>query len=357
MDDFGASPVRHFFRRVVLFAVCVTAALMGAERGFAKEALTFQRTSHDFGIANQNAELDGTIGYTNTGSGLVTRIRVLSDCGCYSATASKANVAPGEKGEIKIRFRSLTFSGDLKKKMRVAYHDGQDRVATIELKVAIYGGLILSPGRINFGEVRRGKPATSSVVLATYKGIGKPFEIKDIKLPSTFVAVKKAPYTDEKTKRWQGWRLTFSLEGSPPLGLYRGNVSVRTTHPDTPVVQLPVMANVMGPVWVQSPVVSMGLVRQDRGKATSVAFRPFDRNERFGQVRVKTKSNLLRTSVAANPKKPGTWRVSIQVPRGMKEGPFTDTVVIDTGMRGAPPTEILVSGRVYLPTTARATPK
>ena len=357
MDDIGASPVRDSFRPLLCLAAGLIAVHLATGDAYAADGLTFQRASHDFGIAGQNAELEGTIGYSNKGTSPVTRIRVLSDCGCYSATASKGSVAPGEAGTIRIRFRTLTFSGDLKKKMRVAYHDGRDRIASIELKVAIYGGLILSPGRINFGEVRRGKPASVAVVLAWYEGVGKPFAIKDIQLPSQFVTVKKAPFVNEKEKRWKGWRLTFAMNGAPPLGLYRGSVLVHTDHADTPQVRLPVMANVMGPVWVQSPVVSLGLIRQDRGKATSVAFRPFDPNARFGNVRARAKSGLLRTSVAPHPQKPGMWKVSIRAPTGMKEGLFKEMIELDTGMRGVAPTEILVSGRVFLPTTARAVPK
>ncbi|TGY78886.1 DUF1573 domain-containing protein [Bacteroidales bacterium] len=45
-----------------------------------------------------------TIGFTNTGTAPIVVTRVFSDCGCTAASYTKGEIAPGERGEVTVRF-------------------------------------------------------------------------------------------------------------------------------------------------------------------------------------------------------------------------------------------------------------
>jgi Protein of unknown function (DUF1573) len=311
-------------------------------------ALQFSEEEHDFGICEQNKEYAAEITYRNAGTTPIREIRVRTDCGCYAASISHVELAPGETGTIRIRFRTLTFSGTLEKKVRLVYDDGQPRKATLKLKLNIFGGVVLEPGRLHFGEVLRGTRPAEDIAVLWYEGVGRPFEIRSVDVAGEPIATRSEPFTHPKNPRWRGWKIHFQFEKPPARGVYSRRAVVMTTSKDTPRVIVPMTAHVVGKVWVQTHRLHLGLVPQGETRSAELTFRPFDDTIQLGTVTARSRRGVLKATIEQGMGSRGpTTRLRVTAPADAPAGSLDDVVELRTQVPGEEVTEIEVRGRVY----------
>ena len=66
--------------------------------------MSFQETEHDFGTIEQGTNVEHTFTFTNTGKAPLVITNATSSCGCTVPTYTKEPVAPGETGELLVKF-------------------------------------------------------------------------------------------------------------------------------------------------------------------------------------------------------------------------------------------------------------
>ena len=67
-------------------------------------AMTFESTTIDYGTIEQNADPYRVFTFTNTGQEPLIITNAVGSCGCTVPSYSKAPVAPGATGEVKVRY-------------------------------------------------------------------------------------------------------------------------------------------------------------------------------------------------------------------------------------------------------------
>ncbi|MEL0457424.1 DUF1573 domain-containing protein [Flavobacteriaceae bacterium SZ-1-7] len=65
---------------------------------------TFETTEIDYGTIEQNADGERFFKFTNTGDAPIVISNAKGSCGCTVPTYTKNMIAPGEKGEIKVKY-------------------------------------------------------------------------------------------------------------------------------------------------------------------------------------------------------------------------------------------------------------
>lgn len=66
--------------------------------------ITFDETEHDFGTIDQGTNVEHTFTFTNTGEAPLVITNATSSCGCTVPSPPKDPIAPGEKGELLVKF-------------------------------------------------------------------------------------------------------------------------------------------------------------------------------------------------------------------------------------------------------------
>lgn len=66
--------------------------------------MSFDETEFDFGTIEQGEEQEHTFTFTNTGKAPLVITNASSSCGCTVPTWTKEPIAPGEKGEMLVKF-------------------------------------------------------------------------------------------------------------------------------------------------------------------------------------------------------------------------------------------------------------
>ena len=316
--------------------------------------LVLERAAHDFGAAEQNSEYATTIGYRNTSDRTIRDLRVIADCGCYAATVSSPTLAPAESGEIHIRFRTLTLSGPLTKKLQLVYEDGGPRRVEVPLSIHISRGVLVAPGRVYFGEILEGSKPEGTVKLLWYPKAGQPFKIERVEVAGEPIQTTVTPYTNPEDPDRKGWRILFRFTEPPPRGLYSKKATVHLTHPQTKTVRVALSAHVVGRVWVQSSRIHLGLVAQGEGKSATVLLRHFDKNIPLGKISGQSRKGILQVTIEdtmteggpGGPPKPAKL-LRVTVPPGAPAGALNDDIDVRTTVPGEENLVIQVRGRVY----------
>jgi len=66
--------------------------------------MTFDKTEHDFGRIAQGTQVEHLFTFTNTGEAPLVLSDAKASCGCTVPTFTKDPIAPGEKGEMLVKF-------------------------------------------------------------------------------------------------------------------------------------------------------------------------------------------------------------------------------------------------------------
>lgn len=66
--------------------------------------MTFNETEFDFGTIDQGTNVEHVFKFTNTGTAPLVIVDAKGSCGCTVPSYSKSPVAPGEEGELLVKF-------------------------------------------------------------------------------------------------------------------------------------------------------------------------------------------------------------------------------------------------------------
>ncbi len=306
--------------------------------------LRVDRLQHDFGAVGQEQELETSFEYANEGDAPLKGIRAIGDCGCYGVTVSKEELAPGERGTLHVKFRTLRFNGHVKKRLKLVTANGERKPIVVKLLLDVVAGVILAPGRIWFGDVLVGSSPVKTVYAKWHTETGQPFEITGVEVPGYDFAIETVPY---EQGAWKGTAIQFAFKEAPPLGMFSATALIRTDHPDYARISLPLTAHVTGKVWLQSRTVYFGWVPKGKSKRTAILVKPFSKDVDLGEVTAVSRKGRIEVTVEKDPMgRAGWWRVVVVVPGDAEVGKLDDVLEIRTQVPGEEKTEIEVRGEV-----------
>lgn len=303
----------------------------------------------DFGVVGQNEVLRATLTYTNRSAANVEGISARAECGCNVVDVSHAVLAPGESGSLTVEFHTFNLSGTLRKDVKLTSGDYKRGEAVVPLRIQIQKGLIVNPAAVSFRDVPLGTTPTAGFNVKWMDGFGTPFEIRAVEVPGDDFHVQIAPMADASEPRWKGWRVDLTFKAPPPLGMYSAEVLVKTTHPEHPLLSLPLSANVTGKIWVQSRTLTFGAFRRGEPRTASIRLRPFDTSITLKDLTARALKGRIEVRIEPDPVhgEDGVWRLTGSVPGNVAAGSLDDEVIeVHTGVPGEETIRIQIKGHV-----------
>ncbi|CAM3552236.1 DUF1573 domain-containing protein [Zobellia roscoffensis] len=82
----------------------VTEAAVRDEAGKQIPVMVFEKAEHDFGTIEQGTPQETIFAFTNTGNAPLIITNATSSCGCTVPNPPKDPIAPGETGELVVKF-------------------------------------------------------------------------------------------------------------------------------------------------------------------------------------------------------------------------------------------------------------
>ncbi|MDO5571821.1 MAG: DUF1573 domain-containing protein [Bacteroidales bacterium] len=192
-----------------------------------KAAITFSRTTHDFGdIEEENGKATTEFEFTNTGNAPLLITRTAASCGCTTPEYPKEPIAPGKKGVVKVTYNPANRPGAFQKQVYVYANTDPERSSLVIKGKVIprtpkkednypreIGDLKLKKKHIPFYDVYVGIPKEEAVEM--YNPSSKPLNLTFVELPKHIKveaqpnpvpamgeAKLKVTYLADKAKDW-----------------------------------------------------------------------------------------------------------------------------------------------------------
>jgi len=98
--------------------------------------MDFEASEHDFGTVNEGDIVEHTFIFTNTGDAPLIISDASASCGCTVPTYTKEPIAPGDKGEMVVKFNTRGKPNQQMKAVRIVANTQSGR-ETIRIKAFV----------------------------------------------------------------------------------------------------------------------------------------------------------------------------------------------------------------------------
>src|SRR5262245_4090806 len=132
----------------------------------------FPETRHDFGMVPRGVKVKHDFRLVNRLSEPITIVNLRASCGCTSGKALASTVAPGQAAVIEAEMDTRNFVGPKATVLFVSLITASGREAEARLAVSshILSDIVLNPGAIDFGTVKRGQSPTQVMTIDRING-------------------------------------------------------------------------------------------------------------------------------------------------------------------------------------------
>ena len=185
--------------------------------------------------------------FTNTDSSEILEVSAVQPtCGCTVASDWTRRVEPGQTGTIPIQFNTANYSGPVLKFITVSTSDRSNATMQLQLKGTLWRPIDVNP---LYAIITVPPDATNaSASVRVINNLDEPVTLSPPQsLTPAFVAEIK---TNQPGKEYL---LTVATAGQLSPGNIQGQIILRTSSTNAPVVTVLVMANVQPAVLVSPP--------------------------------------------------------------------------------------------------------
>ncbi len=212
-------------------------------------------TVFDFGSVDAGTVVEHAFILKNSGSAALKVERLNTACGCTAAVLDTDTIPPGGETKVKASFDTTGFQGAKVKTIRVYTNDPRQASFLLSLQGTVRSEFDLDPARLHFGDIAKGKEKTLSIDVLL--GGQSTAQIQEVLSRSPYLDIESS---DVNKRGKQGKRLTVTLKGSLPVGVFRERIVLKTSSDKTPIINIPVFARVHGDITIVPSSVSFGLV-------------------------------------------------------------------------------------------------
>jgi hypothetical protein len=256
--------MRHFVSpqsvyRIALFTVCLSILsaflqnkLYAQRVPSAQEGPVIEISSHehDFGQVSQGLKLTHDFMVKNSGNQDLIIRELNPSCGCTAAVLEDPVLKPGMETSIRVSFDTAGFTGSKVKTVRVYSNDPGNASLVLRVKADIVPEIFTEPSKVEIFNVRRGEEVSIRFLVKSVEGIEVP--LKDIISKSDFVIVSSEINEHGEVE------VTASTSPDIPPGKLRTRIVIRTSNPRVPVINVPVIIDVVRDIVIEPKSVNFG---------------------------------------------------------------------------------------------------
>jgi hypothetical protein len=219
--------------------------------GGAGPRIQFESPTYDFGRAKAGEPVRYTYVFTNTGDQLLEVTEVRPGCGCTTAGDWTRKVEPGKTGTAPIQFNTGNFNGPVLKTINVTCNDPRSTHLTLQLKGTVWRAIEVIPQYAYINNV----VADSEPGMITVRILNNEDEPLDVFPPQTSNHSLSAELkTVQPGKEYQ---VVISTISPLKAGSLQAQVTLKTSSRSTPLISIPVMANVQPSIAVNPGRISL----------------------------------------------------------------------------------------------------
>lgn len=142
--------------------------------------IQFEKTTHEFGTIPQGDKAEYTFRFTNSASEPFALQRVKASCGCTTPSWTREEVAPGESGEIMVKYNTNRV-GAFTKTVTVTY-DAEERPVVLYIKGTVQAAPATADDKYKqkIGNLAFDKVSDNVGILDSDKQKASTFQVKNV---------------------------------------------------------------------------------------------------------------------------------------------------------------------------------
>jgi hypothetical protein len=213
--------------------------------------IQFATPLYDFGRVRAGDPVKYTYVFTNTGDALLVLNTVQPQCGCTAAGEWTRQVEPGKTGHIPIQFNTSAYNGGVFKQVTVTCNVKTQSMLFLQLKGTVYKPYELNPQIAVFNLPPDSDGA--SMVITITNHMEEPLLLSAPEVNNPIFSAQLI--TNVLGKGYQ-----VKLSTVPPLpasGSAQGQMTLKTSWTNPPVIPVTLVANVQPAVMVTPPFITL----------------------------------------------------------------------------------------------------
>lgn len=212
--------------------------------------ITFETPVYDFGKVRSGEPVKYSYVFTNTGDQTLYLTNVQPQCGCTAMGDWTRQVEPGKTGSIAVQFNSANFNGQVFKTVTVFSNDKQQPTLMLQLKGTVWKPVDVAPQFAVLNVPPDARSASTQVRI-----VNNTDEPISVQAPES----NNRSFTATITTNQPGKEFLLTVSALPPLnpGNVQGQITVKTSSTNAPVVTVTVWANVQPAVSVMPPQITL----------------------------------------------------------------------------------------------------
>jgi hypothetical protein len=212
--------------------------------------IAFATRIYDFGRAKAGELVKCTYVFTNVGGAMLQVSNVQVSCGCTTSGEWTRQVEPGKTGNIPIQFNSANFNGAVGKTITVTCNDTNQPAVILQIKGTIWKPIDVNP-QFAVLNVTSDMPSNATTV-RILSNEPDPLTLSPPECNNRAFAVELR--TNQPGKEFQ---LIITTMPPLPAGNLQGQITLKTSSTNMPVINVNTWANVQPVVTVTPPQIML----------------------------------------------------------------------------------------------------
>jgi len=204
---------------------------------------------YDFGQVKGGEVVKYTYVFTNVGGAMLQVSNVQASCGCTTAGEWSRQVEPGNTGSIPIQFNSGSFSGVVGKSITVTCNDTNQPTVVLQIKGNIWKPIDVTP-QFAVLNVTADAPSNATTVRIVNN--------EQVPLTLSVPQSNNRAFATELRTNQPGKEFEMIVKTVPPLaGSVQGQITLKTSSTNMPVINVTAWANVQQAVMVMPSQITL----------------------------------------------------------------------------------------------------
>jgi len=288
--------------------------------------------AYDFGTVARGSQIHHSFPLINRSDQEIRIADWRTKCGCTNVQVGWKVIPPGTQTTIEATIDTTKFLGYKPSGLTLIF----DRPAFVEvdlnLTCFIRGDIVMTPGQMDFGIVRRSDKMPPASLTLTYAGGRSDWEVTKMKTQSSKLKAELRELS--RTADGQiNYSLTATLQPGVSNGYFKDEITLLTNDQSSPSIPISVVANIQSAVAVTPTIINFGGLRPGQSVSKTVVVRSA---QPFLITRLSpSQEDLQPAEDEKGSRAAHQLKLTFKAPE--QTGPYHATLTIETDIKDEPP--------------------
>jgi len=288
--------------------------------------------AYDFGTVARGSQIRHAFPLVNRSDQEIRIADWRTKCGCTNVRVGAKVIPPGTQTTIEATIDTTKFLGYKPSGLTLIFDRPTFVEVDLNLTCFIRGDIVMNPGQMDFGIVRRSDKMPPASLTLTYAGGRSDWEVTKMKTQSSKVKAELR----ELSRAADGqinYTLTATLQPGVSNGYFKDEITLLTNDQSSPSIPISVVANIQSAVAVTPSIINFGGLRPGQSVSKTIVVRS---KEPFSITRLSpSQENLQPAEDEKGPRAVHQLKLTLKAPE--QTGPHHATLTIETDIKDEPP--------------------